>query len=154
MRIILTTGTMRITQKTLNHIKQFEGCRLEAYKDAVGIWTIGYGQTFGVTKGMTITQERADEWIVEYIESLESALEAIPGLKNLSQNRWDAIVSFTYNVGIGNLRRSTLLKKIQNNPNGRSIYTEFLRWDKAKGKRLEGLTRRRQWESKRWEGEV
>lgn len=145
---------MRITKKTLDKIKQFEGCRLEAYRDAVGIWTIGYGQTGGVTRGMVISQETAEQYLVQFIEDLEAVLTEVPGLKGLSQNRWDALVSLTYNIGIGNFKKSTLLKKIQSNPDNPTIYKEFLRWDKAKGKRLEGLTKRRTWEAQRWEGEV
>lgn len=145
---------MRITKKTLEKIKQFEGLRLEAYRDAVGIWTIGYGHTTGVTRGMVITKETAEEYLVQVIERMEAVLEDIPGVKDLSPNRFDAILSLSYNIGLGNFKKSTLLKKLQKNPDDPTIYKEFLRWDKAKGKRLEGLTRRRTWEAQRWEGEV
>ena len=145
---------MRMTKKTLEQLKRFEGCRLEAYRDPVGIWTIGYGHTTGVRKGMKISQETAEEYLVQVIESMETVIENIPGCKDLSPNRWDAIVSLAYNIGLGNFKKSTLLKKLQKNPDNPTIYQEFLRWNKAKGKKLEGLTRRRQWEAKRWEGEV
>lgn len=145
---------MRMTKKTLEQLKKFEGCRLEAYRDPVGIWTIGYGHTHGVYNGMTISQEKAEEYLVQVIESIEGVIEGIPGCKDLSPNRWDAIVSLAYNIGLGNFKKSTLLKKLQKNPDNPTIYQEFLRWNKAKGKKLEGLTRRRQWEAKRWEGEV
>lgn len=145
---------MRISKKTLDKIKQFEGLRLEAYRDAVGVWTIGYGHTTGVSRGMVITKEAAEEYLVQVIERMEAVLEEIPGIKGLSQNRFDAIVSLAYNIGLGNFKKSTLLKKIQKNPDNPTIFQEFLRWDKAKGKRLEGLTRRRRWEAQRWEGEV
>lgn len=145
---------MRMTKKTLEQLKKFEGCRLEAYRDPVGIWTIGYGHTHGVYNGMTISLETAEEYLVQVIESIEGVIEGIPGCKELSPNRWDAIVSLAYNIGLGNFKKSTLLKKLQKNPDNPTIYQEFLRWNKAKGKKLEGLTRRRQWEAKRWEGEV
>lgn len=145
---------MRVTKKAFEQIKRFEGCRLEAYRDAVAIWTIGYGHTQGVKRGMVITQEEADRMFEEDIAKFESAIEAIPGCKELSPNRWDAIISLAYNIGIGNFKRSTLLKKLQSNPNNKTIFQEFLRWDKAKGQRLEGLRRRRKWEAMRWEGEV
>jgi GH24 family phage-related lysozyme (muramidase) len=145
---------MRTTKYALDKIKQFEGCRLTAYRDAIGVWTIGYGLTHGIQSGMTITQEEADRKFEEFIVKLEATLKKIPGLKGLPDHKWDAIVSFTYNVGINGLKRSTLLKKLQANPNDETIYQEFLRWDKAKGKKLAGLTRRRQWEAQRWEGDA
>ena len=145
---------MRKTKKTLEQLKKFEGCRLEAYRDPLGIWTIGYGHTHGVYNGMTISQETAEEYLVQVIESIEGVMEGIPGCKDLSPNRWDAIVSLAYNIGLGNFKKSTLLKKLQKNPDNPTIYQEFLRWNKAKGKKLDDLTRRRQWEAKRWEGEV
>lgn len=145
---------MRMTRKALEQMKRFEGCRLEAYRDPVGIWTIGYGHTQGVHSGMKITQETAESYLVNVVEKMEAVMESIPGLKNLSSNRWDAVMSLAYNIGIGNFKKSTLLKLIQKDPEDPLIHKEFLRWDKAKGKRLEGLTRRRKWEAMRWENEV
>lgn len=145
---------MKLTKKAFEQLKKFEGCRLEAYRDPVGILTIGYGHTMGVYHGMTITQETAEEYLVDTIESMEAVMEDIPGLKSLPPNKWDAVVSLAYNIGLGNFKKSTLLKKLQKNPDNPTIFQEFLRWDKAKGKKLEGLVKRRKWEAMRWEGEV
>lgn len=143
---------MRLSKSALEKIKEFEGCRLTAYRDAVNIPTIGYGRTSGVHMGMTITQEEADHDLEQYIEAEEEALNRFFGDVKLTDNQWDAIVSFAYNIGMGNFKRSTLAKKIISNPNNPTIYNEFGRWIKAGNKKLPGLVRRRAWEAARWMG--
>ena len=145
---------MRFTREALEKMKTFEGCKLNAYRDAVGIPTIGYGRTRGVEMGMTITQEQADKDLEEFIELEEEALGRFLGDVKLTDNQWDAIVSFAYNVGIGNFKRSTMAKKILANPANPTIYHEFGRWVKAGNKKLPGLVRRRAWEAARWAGAV
>lgn len=145
---------MRFTREALEKMKTFEGCKLKAYRDAVGIPTIGYGRTRGVEMGMTITQEQADKDLEEFIELEEEALVRFLGDVKLTDNQWDAIVSFAYNVGIGNFKRSTMAKKILANPANPTIYNEFGRWVKAGNKKLPGLVRRRAWEAARWAGAV
>ena len=145
---------MRFTREALEKLKEFGGCRLKAYRDAVGIPTIGYGRTSGVRMGMTITREQADKDLEEFIEAEEGALSRFLGGTGLTDNQWDAIVSFAYNVGLGNFKKSTLAKKILDDPGDPSIYNEFGRWVKAGGKRLPGLVRRRAWEAARWAGVV
>lgn len=145
---------MRFTREALEKMKTFEGCKLKAYRDAVGITTIGYGRTRGVEMGMTITQEQADKDLEEFIELEEEALGRFLGDVKLTDNQWDAIVSFAYNVGIGNFKRSTMAKKILANPANPTIYHEFGRWVKAGNKKLPGLVRRRAWEAARWAGAV
>jgi lysozyme len=124
----------------------FEGKRLKAYQDSVGIWTIGYGTTFypdgqKVKQGDSITEERADfllKWQV-----LSKAV-VVDSLVKVNQHQFDALVSFAYNVGTGALKKSTLLKKVLVNPNDPSIADEFRKWCRAGGVVLKGLQARRE----------
>lgn len=142
---------MKPSENCYNTIKQFEGLRLNAYLDAVKVPTIGYGNTFyengqKVRIGDKITKERADELLKftvdDFAESVSLRLTAA-----VNQNQFDALVSFAYNVGTGALAKSTLLKKVNANPCDPSIRTEFMKWDKAGGKVLAGLTKRRKLEA-------
>lgn len=132
---------MKTSQNGINLIKQFEGCRLTAYKCPAGVWTIGYGHTSGVKNGMTITQTKAEEYLksdlVIYEKGVENAVKV-----TLNQNQFDALVSFSYNCGLGALRSSTLLKKL-NAGDYTGASNEFPRWNKSNGRVLEGLKRRR-----------
>lgn len=132
-------------------IKQFEGCKLVAYKCSAGHWTIGYGNTFfedgtPVKPGDRITQERAEKLldiiVKDFSDKIEKTIKTI-----LTENQKSALLSFTYNVGIANLQKSTLLKKVNFNPNDPTIRLEFMKWNKAGGKVLNGLTRRREAEA-------
>lgn len=135
----------RIGPRATALLHHFEGCRLAAYKDAVGVWTIGWGNTFyedgvPVAPGDKITQARADELFVHIVAKFEAAVEkAAPGSP---PSQFGALVSFAYNVGIGALNGSTLLK-LHKAGNIAGAAEQFLRWDKAGGKTLAGLTRRR-----------
>lgn len=139
---------MKISEKGLNLIKEFEGLRLKPYKDAVGIPTIGCGNTYyddGRKVSLSdpaITEERATELLKTVVKRYEDAINRYVQVP-ITQNQFDALVSFAYNVGNENVRKSTLMKLLN-----RKQYTEaadqFLRWDKAGGKTLKGLTRRRQ----------
>lgn len=133
---------MRTSQKGINLIKKFEGCRLEAYKCPAGIWTIGYGHTKGVKDGQIITQEQAEEFLREDLRIFEQAVESCVKVP-LSQNQFDALVSFCYNCGNGALKTSTLLRLL-NEGKYKDASEQFLRWNKAGGKVLAGLTRRRE----------
>jgi len=142
---------MNVSIKCINLIKHFEGCKLIAYKCPAGIPTIGYGNTYykdgsKVKLGDQITQEQADELLLiileDFIESVQHLVKA-----PINQNQFDSLVSFVYNVGSGNFQKSTLLKKVNLNPADASINLEFMKWNKAKGIVLKGLTRRRQAES-------
>lgn len=133
---------MRTSQKGIDLIKKFEGCRLEAYKCPAGIWTIGYGHTKGVKDGQIITQEQAEEFLREDLRIFEQTVESCVKVP-LSQNQFDALVSFCYNCGSGALKTSTLLRLL-NEGNYSSAADQFLRWNKAGGKVLAGLTRRRE----------
>ena len=102
---------MRISSVGLDLIKSFEGLRLEAYTDAVGVWTIGYGTTRGVTAGMTISREDAEELLREDVGWFEQAVLRLLPIE-LTQGEFDALVSFTYNLGAGALEESTLRKRL------------------------------------------
>lgn len=132
---------MRISEKGINLIKRFEGLRLGAYLDSVGVPTIGYGHTRGVKLGQTITQEQADAFLEEDIHEFELAIQRLVHV-NLTQNQFDALVSFTFNLGIGSLKQSTLLKKL-NAGDITGAANEFNRWVYAGGKKLTGLVKRR-----------
>lgn len=127
-------------------IKKFEGLRLEAYLCPAGIWTIGYGHTSGVSPNSFITIQEADEYLHRDVAAIEMQLNKLN--LSLRQCQWDAIVSFVFNVGIGNFKASTLLAKIRINPDDNSIIDEFLRWVYANGKVMRGLQKRRLTEMK------
>ncbi|MEF0148259.1 lysozyme [Pseudomonas guariconensis] len=133
---------MRTSQRGVSLIKSFEGLRLQAYKDAVGVWTIGYGTTRGVNAGMKISKEQAERMLLNDVQRFESEIERLVTVP-LSQNQWDALVSFTYNLGSANLESSTLLRKL-NAGDYAGAAEQFQRWNKAGGKVLAGLTRRRE----------
>ncbi len=127
-------------------IKQFEELRLEAYLCPAGIWTIGYGHTSGVSPNSFITIQEADEYLHRDVAAIEMQLNKLN--LSLRQCQWDAIVSFVFNIGIGNFKASTLLAKIRINPDDNSIIDEFLRWVYANGKVMRGLQKRRLTEMK------
>ena len=134
--------TQHINQAGLDLIKSFEGLRLSAYRDPVGIWTIGYGTTRGVREGMQITERMADELLLGDVAYFENVVRSLVKV-SLTDNEFSALVSFVYNLGEGNLSRSTLLKKL-NAGDKAGAADEFLRWNRAGGKALRGLTRRRE----------
>lgn len=132
----------RISQEGIDLIKSCEGCRLRAYTDSVGVWTIGYGHTETAERGMVITAEEAEELLRADLRRFESGVKGLVAVE-LTQGQFDALVSFSFNVGLGNLRRSTLLRKL-NEGNYTEASKQFLRWTKAGGKELKGLVKRRQ----------
>ena len=141
---------MEISQEGLSLIKKFEGCELESYKCAAGVWTIGYGSTNGVEEGMEISQERADMLLLEDVEVFEEAVNKLVEVP-LEQNQFDALVSWTFNLGSTNLQNSTLLK-VLNNKDYEGVPSQIKRWNKAGGEVLQGLVRRREAEALLFEG--
>lgn len=138
---------MQTSEKGIALIKEFEGCKLTAYQDSVGVWTIGYGWTQPVDgkpirAGMTIKQETAERLLKTGLVSYESDVSRLVKV-GLTQGKFDALVSFTYNLGARSLSTSTLLRKL-NAGDYAGAADEFLRWNKAGGKVLNGLTRRRE----------
>jgi GH24 family phage-related lysozyme (muramidase) len=138
---------MQTSEKGIALIKQFEGCKLTAYQDSVGVWTIGYGWTHPVDgkpvrAGMTIKQETAERLLKTGLVSYEIDVSRLVKV-GLTQGQFDALVSFTYNLGARSLSTSTLLRKL-NAGDYAGAADEFMRWNKAGGKVLNGLTRRRE----------
>lgn len=133
---------LRLNEAGLSLIKQFEGLKLEAYQDVVGIWTIGYGHTGpDVAKGMVITTADAEILLAKDIEKFEIGVRKLVS-NACTSNQFSALVCFSFNVGLGALGKSTLLKKlVAGDISGAA--DEFLKWNKAGGKEVAGLTRRR-----------
>lgn len=138
---------MKISKKGIDFIKGYEALRLEAYDDGVGFWTIGWGHTKGVKKGDKITLAQAEAYMHDDLAPAEKAVNewvAVP----LQQTQYDALVSFVFNVGTGKPGYeggfySSTLRRLLNEGDYIGAANEFLRWDKAGGKVLAGLTRRR-----------
>lgn len=142
---------MKLDTNGQNLIKGFEGLKLNAYQDSVGIWTIGYGNiTYEdgskVKKGDVISKEKADSLFNFYADKFATKVFSLIK-KDLTQNQFNSIVSLAYNIGTGALSNSTILRKLNLNPNDPSIKTEFLKWVKAGGKTIQGLVNRRVKES-------
>lgn len=139
---------MKLNDKGLALIKQWEGFRSKPYLDPVGIPTIGYGTiTYPDGRKVTIkdapvTEAQATQYLLRHIATIEPLIVKALEVK-LNDNRYSAIVSFVYNLGIGNFRRSTLLQTINAAPGAPGIRTEFMKWVNANGRKLEGLVKRR-----------
>jgi len=136
---------MEISQEGLALIKKFEGCKLESYQCAAGVWTIGFGSTSGIKEGMEISQERADALLLEDVEVFEEAVNKAVQVP-LEQHEFDALVSWTFNLGPSNLNSSTMLKVLNDNKKS-EVPAQMRRWNKAGGETLQGLIRRREAES-------
>lgn len=136
------TEISKIGKAGLDLIKDFEGLKLRAYLCPAGILTIGYGSTGPhVTAGKVITEAQAVELLKDDLDRFEKAVTRLVTVP-LTQNQYDALVSFAFNVGISALERSTLLKRV----NARlfdQAAAEFAKWNRAAGRPLAGLTRRR-----------
>jgi GH24 family phage-related lysozyme (muramidase) len=136
-----------------NLLKKFEGCKLKAYRCPAGILTIGYGHTSAagapeVRDGMTITQDEAESILKNDLVKYEQPVAAMVKVE-LEQNQFDVLVDFAYNAGVGALKTSTLLKKV-NAGDFDAVPDELMKWTKGGGKVLPGLVRRRQAESAWW----
>lgn len=137
---------MQLSNNGYNFITKMEGIRNDAYQDSIGIWTCGIGFTtvngVKVEKGLYMTNEEIQteffKQITLYTNCINNSVTS-----TLSENNYDSLVSFCFNVGCGNFKSSTLLKKININPNDITIKDEFLKWNKAGGKVIPGLTNRR-----------
>lgn len=147
---------LMITDSYLAKLKEFEGLRLVAYKPrgekATSAYTIGYGH-YGVPRGTEISESRAEELLLEDLTRCQDELVAVLGAGrylSFSLSRCCALLDFVYNLGIGNFRKSTLLKKIQGNASDTSIQYEFLRWNRSGKRVLPGLTKRCMYRSNLW----
>lgn len=137
-----------VSSEGVKLIERFEGLVLEAYQCPGGKWTIGYGHTEGVHEGMKITKEQAEELLRRDLAEVEKAIAALVEVP-LSQNQFDALASFVFNVGIDAFERSTLLRKL-NAGDYAAVPVELMRWVYAGGKRVDGLVNRRVAEAGLW----
>ena len=133
---------MKTSQHGIDLIKEYEGFRARAYRDPVGIWTIGYGFTEGVEDGDTTTRAEADARLQRELVKYERAVLRATG-GNVTQNQFDALVCWAYNVGTRAAQQSTLMRLL-NAGDVAGAADQFLRWNKAGGVPLPGLTRRRE----------
>ena len=143
---------MKISQKGIDLIKKFEGCKLYAYRDSVGVATIGYGHTKGVKMGMGITQQQAETFLKEDIVPIERILNGMG--KNYTQNQFDALVSWIFNLGQGNFKSSTMYKYIVAKRSDIEITDQMVKWHNAGGKPLLGLKKRRAEEANMFLGRI
>lgn len=143
---------MKVSQDCIQLVKYFEGFEDTAYLCPANVWTIGYGRTRNVKEGDKITEVQAERDLLEELEEFKH--QVLDSVKvELKQNELDALTSWTYNLGVGNLKSSTLLKKL-NAGNKDEVPAEIVRWNKANGKVLAGLTKRREAEAELWAKEV
>lgn len=139
---------MKISEEGLRLIKSFEGYhrrlkdgRCVAYRCPANVWTLGYGCTEGIREGMTWTQEEAEEALLREIAKFEAGVDRAVTVE-INQNEFDALVSWSYNCGLGALQRSTLLRKL-NKGDRAGAAREFAKWNKGGGRVLPGLVSRR-----------
>lgn len=138
---------MQINKAGYELLKRFEGCRLKSYKCPSAVWTIGYGNTFyedgtKVKEGDVITQARAEQLAQNIVDKFAASIRPMI-LQPLNENQFSACVSLAYNIGIGGFKKSSVLKKLNVNPNDPTIANSFLLWNKGGGVILKGLVRRR-----------
>ena len=137
---------MKTSQKGIDLIKSFEGCKLQSYKCPAGIWTIGYGTTLGIRPAMRITLQEAENYLKRDLKQFEDCVNMLVKVV-LTQNEFDSLVSWTYNLGCGSLRKSTMLKYL-NEGKKQFVTSEMVKWNKANNKVLKGLILRREAEAK------
>lgn len=141
---------MKTSQGMKELIARFEGLRLKAYKCPAGIWTIAFGATTfngkRVTEGLVITKEQAYEQLERDLAVFENGVERLVS-KPINQDQFDALVSFSFNLGLGSLSRSSVLRKVNADPSDPTIRDSFAMWNKAGGKVLAGLVKRRKAEA-------
>lgn len=134
---------MQTNNEGLNLLHSFEGCKLESYQDIVGVWTIGYGTTGpDIVKGLKWTQQQVDDRFKKDLVRFENGVSAAVKVP-LTSNQFSALVCFAYNVGIQAMAGSTLVKLLNQGKTAEAA-DQFLRWDMAGGKKVKGLTRRRE----------
>ena len=139
---------MKASDLLIQKMKDFEGVRLTSYKDSAGIWTIGVGHTRGVRQNQTITMAQCESLLKGDLLPCENFVNSIREVN--TQGKFDALVDFAFNLGIGALKDSTLLKRIRNKESEVLIKNEFLKWVHANGRVENGLVKRRNWEAMRY----
>lgn len=143
---------MKSSDNGIRLIQEFEGLRLTSYLCSAGVPTIGYGATFyqdgsKVKLGQTITRDQANQLLKDHLKEFEGAVIGLLNTNKVNQNQFDALVSFTFNLGAANLAKSQLLRFIKANPNDPKIAAEFAKWNRAGGEVSTGLVRRRKKEA-------
>jgi lysozyme len=138
----------RINAEGLALLRQWEGCRLDAYRDIGGVWTIGYGHTRTARQGMTITQEQAESLLREDLHVFEAAVADAVHV-DLTDNQFAALVSWAYNVGVSAMRRSSLIRRL-NAGDYDAVPAELAKWNRVKGQVVRGLSNRRAAEAGLW----
>ena len=151
---ITIDSVKRVSNSGINLICGFEGLKLKAYDDGVGVWTIGFGTTIypngiKVKKGGTCTEAQAKAYMAHDLKKFESAVNSAVTVP-INQNQFDALVSLAYNIGTGAFEKSTLLKKL-NESNYKGASAQFNVWNKGGGKVMQGLVNRRDVERKLFE---
>lgn len=145
----MATRTLFLPSDVLKaKVKEFEGCKLTAYQDSKGVWTVGIGHTKGVKKGMRITMQQAEAYLTQDLAAACNYVNSQRVCK--TQGQFDALVDFCFNLGTRSLARSTLLYKIKQGRPTAEIQAQFRRWVYAGKARLPGLVKRREWEAQRW----
>lgn len=140
---------MEVSEVLIEKVKEFEGFRRDAYRDEAGVLTIGYGHTGrDVREGDRLTTYGAEQLLLLDLSDAEAAVRRLKVAR--TQGQFDALVSFVFNIGVGRLNRSTLLKVIREGGSKAQITREFKRWVYAGGKQLPGLVKRREWEARRF----
>ena len=139
---------MKVSDILMTQLMVMEGLSLEAYEDCAGVPTIGYGHTKNVQMGDRISKYWAKELLKDDVREVEQQVQELNVAQ--TQGQFDALVSFAFNLGIGRLKSSTLLKVIREGGSKNAIKKEFKRWVYAGGKKLRGLELRREWEAKRF----
>ena len=139
---------MKVSENLMTQLMVMEGLSLEAYEDCAGVPTIGYGHTKNVQMGDRISKYWAKELLKDDVREVEQQVLDLNVAQ--TQGQFDALVSFAFNLGIGRLKSSTLLKVIREGGSKNAIKKEFKRWVYAGGKKLRGLELRREWEAKRF----
>jgi len=143
-------GAVQISEEGVALIRHFEGCSLDAYLCPAGVWTVGYGHTGDVKQGDVIDQEQAEALLIEDLEEFEGYVTALCQ-RSLEQCQFDALVSWVFNLGPGNFKSSTLLRRLNAGDLG-VVPHEIRRWNKAGGRVLSGLVKRREAEALMFQG--
>lgn len=136
---------MTTSKNGIEFIKRHEALRLHAYKDAVGVWTIGYGHTLTAKAGMVISEAEAEKLLKQDLKTAEDEINK--HLSPLKQHQFDSLASLVFNIGIGAFRKSTLLKRLKMDVNHPDIANQFNRWVYGGGRILKGLVKRRKEEA-------
>lgn len=140
---------MKVSERLINKIKEFEVFCSKAYKCPAGVWTCGYGHTKRVTPNTFCNKAQAEQWLMDDLKPIEIFLSASEEITK-TQGRFDACADFCFNLDIASFQKSTLFRLIQQKAPSNDIKKQFERWIYCRGKPLEGLKKRRAWEAAEW----